>query len=247
MEITVLGCGEAFDERYPNTSVLVRSEQATFLLDCGYSVPPQVWRHLTDPNQIDAVYISHGHADHYFGLPALLGRFWEDGRTKRLVILTQSALLEPIRGLMEAGYRQLAARFQYEIEYRSAEPGRTLELCGSRFDFAPTEHSVTNYALRIRNGGTFCYSGDGMFTKESMALFKSADLVVHEAYWFEASHVHADIDGLIAMADQQSVGRLALVHVQRTLRRDPARILTAMSRAGSTNVSLPEPLARYEI
>lgn len=49
------------------------------------------------------------------------------------------------------------------------------------------------------------------------------------------------------MADQQAVRRLALVHVQRTLRRDPTEILTAMAHAESADVSLPEPLAHYEI
>lgn len=247
MEITILGCGEAFDERYPNTSVLVRLNGWTLLLDCGYSVPPQIWKHLADPNEIDLIYISHGHADHYFGLPALLGRFWEDGRTRPLTILSQAALLEPIRGVMEAGYRQLAARFRYDIDYRSAEPGKTIQVGDAVFDFAETEHSVTNYAVRIRSGKTFCYSGDGMFTKDSEALFKAADMVVHEAYWFESSHVHADIDGLIAMADQQAVRRLGLVHVQRGLRRNPGQIVTAMARAASADVSMPEPLARYEL
>ena len=87
-------------------------------------MPPQIWKHLADPNEIDLIYISHGHADHYFGLPALLGRFREESRTKPLMILSQTALLEPIRGIMEAGDRQLAARFRYDIDYRSARQDR---------------------------------------------------------------------------------------------------------------------------
>ena len=248
MEITILGCGEAFDERLPNTSILVRSQGSAMLLDCGYSVPQQVWANVVDPNEIDLIYISHPHADHYFGLPALLGRWWEDNRTKPLTILSRTALLDPIRALMESGYQQLAARFRYDIDYRGAEPGKTVELCGAAFDFAQTEHSVTNYAVRIRaEGKTFCYSGDGMYTKESIALFSHADLLVHEAYWFESTHVHADIDGLISVADREEVRRLALVHVQRRIRREPAPVLTAMARAKNVDVTLPEPLARYEV
>jgi ribonuclease Z len=248
MEITILGCGEAFDERLPNTSVLVRSQHAAMLLDCGYSIPPRVWATVPDPNEIDLIYISHPHADHYFGLPALLGRWWEDNRTKPLTILARTALLDQVRGLMEAGYFQLASRFRYDIDYRSAEPDKTVELGGATFRFAQTEHSVTNYAVRIQaENKSVCYSGDGMYTKESVALFARSDLLIHEAYWFESSHVHADIDGLISVADREQVRRLALVHVQRAIRREPAPLLAAMARANNTQVSLPEPMAVYDI
>jgi ribonuclease BN (tRNA processing enzyme) len=248
MEITILGCGEAFDERLPNTSILVRSRGGAMLLDCGYSIPPQVWKTVADPNEIDLIYISHPHADHYFGLPALLGRWWEDNRTKPLTILSRTDLLDPIRALMESGYLQLASRFRYDVNYHSAEPGKTVKLCDAAFDFAQTEHSVTNYAIRIQTEGkAFCYSGDGMYTKDSIGLFSGVDLLVHEAYWFESTHVHADIDGLIAVADREAVDRLALVHVQRIIRREPAPVLAAMARAANVDVTLPEPLARYEI
>jgi ribonuclease BN (tRNA processing enzyme) len=247
MQATILGCGEAFDERYPNTSILLRARGMTVLLDCGYSVPPRIWEYVADPDEIDIVYISHPHADHYFGLPALMGRFWEDGRKKPLVVLSQPAVLEQIRSTMELGYRNLASRFLYDLDYRSAALGSNVELCGASFDFAQTQHSVTNYAVRIGvEGRAFCYSGDGMFTNESTHLFAGADLLVHEAYWFEESPVHADIDGLIGMANRQNVRRLALVHIQRRIRREPGQILTAMSRSKGAEVSLPEPGVTFE-
>ncbi len=248
MKAEILGCGEAFDERLPNTSILLRAGSTTALLDCGYSVPPRVWSAVGGADEIELIYISHPHADHYFGLPPLLGRMWEDGRTKPLVILSQAAVLDQLRTLMEYGYRSLSTRFKYAIDYRAAEPGTTSDVCGASFDFAQTNHSVTNYAVRIRTEGkSFCYSGDGMFTKESTELFADADLLVHEAYFFESSPVHADIGSLIAMAEQQRVNRLALVHIQRILRREPTQIVAAMARAQVSKVSLPEPGAVFEI
>lgn len=248
MQATLIGCGEAFDERFPNTSVLLRRRGASMLFDCGYSVPPSLWRTLADPNEIDLIYISHPHADHYFGLPALLGRMWEEDRKRPLTILSQPPVLEQIRALLEFGYRQLASRFAYDIDYRPAEQGKTLDFLGASFDFARTQHSVTNLAVRVRDGGkTFCYSGDGMFTPASRELFRGADLLVHEAFWFEQSAVHADIDGLIALADSEQVARMALVHVQRRLRREPARIVAAMSRAARSTVTLPEPGETFEL
>ena len=245
MEAILLGCGEAFDEDLPNTSVLLKFS-STLLLDCGFSVPPQVWRAVPDANTIDAVYISHAHADHYFGLPALLGRMWEDGRTKPLSLISQAAVLDQIREALELGYRGLPARFRYSIEQQAVAPGQTLRIGDASLDFAHTSHPSPNLAIRIEaEGKKVCYSGDGMFTDASRRLFCGADLLIHEAYSFERIPVHADIGRLIEMAEQEGVRRLALVHVQRDLRRNPERILRAIQR--KPHFDLPEPASRIEI
>jgi len=246
MEAVILGCGEAFDERLPNTSILLRAG-ATWLLDCGYSVPPQIWRAVPGADAIDILYLSHPHADHYFGLPALLGRMWEDGRTRPLAILGQRVVLEQARQLVELGYRGLAARFAYPIEWRDISAGKALELAGATVHFAPTTHSAPNLAIRIEQADlAFCYSGDGMFTGASAELCRSANLVVHEAYAFEPLPIHTDIPRLIEMAAGQRAQRLALVHVQRSLRRDPDRIARALAETGG-RVSMPEPLCRIAL
>ena len=43
LRVEVLGCGEAFDETLPNTSLLVNTGALKMLLDCGYSVPQRFW------------------------------------------------------------------------------------------------------------------------------------------------------------------------------------------------------------
>lgn len=228
MEVTIIGCGEAFDERFPNTSVHVQGP-ISMLFDCGYSVPPAIWQSGIAANDIDLIYISHAHADHYFGLPPLLGRMWEDGRTKPLTIISQPAVLGQIRDLLDYGYRTLQKRFAYPVDYRAAEP---CEIAGVSFTFAPTAHSVTNLAVRAEAGGkAFCYSGDGMFTDASRALVTGADLLVHEAFQFEPSPVHADIPSLQKMAAEQQVRQLAMVHVQRTVRKQ-LEVTTALPVPG---------------
>lgn len=245
MEAILLGCGEAFDEDLPNTSVLLKFS-ATVLLDCGFSAPPQVWKAVPDASAIDAVYISHAHADHYFGLPALFGRMWEEGRTKPLTLISQAAALDQIREALELGYRGLSARFEYSIEYQAAAPGQSLRIGDASLDFAHTSHPSPNLAIRMAaEGKNVCYSGDGMFTDASRRLFSGADLLIHEAYSFERLPAHADIGRLIEMAEQEGVRRLALVHVQRDLRRHPEPILRAIQQR--PHFELPEPTRRIEI
>ncbi|MCX6722879.1 MAG: MBL fold metallo-hydrolase [Candidatus Staskawiczbacteria bacterium] len=86
MKIIFLGVGEAFDENLPNNSQLIITDKTKLLLDCGFTVPPQLWKYNPDYNFLDAIYISHQHADHYFGLPAILLRMWEGGREKDLLL-----------------------------------------------------------------------------------------------------------------------------------------------------------------
>ena len=83
VEVTFLGVGEAFDEKLTNTSVLVKVEEGCsnvrLLMDCGFTVPSQFWREGLHVDALDAVWISHFHGDHFFGVPALLVRFLEEG------------------------------------------------------------------------------------------------------------------------------------------------------------------------
>lgn len=246
METRILGCGEAFDERLPNTSILVDCGEL-LLLDCGFSVPPQVWEAVPDPDRIDAVYISHPHADHYFGLPALLTRMWEDNRTRPLVIVSQPAVLEMIPRQIELAYQGIAARFRFPVEYRAAEPGKPLALGHATLHFAATKHAAVNYAVRVESGGkSVCYSGDGMFSDASRKLFSGTDLLFHEAYSFENSSTHGEIGAVMEMAAAERVRRLGLVHINRKVRRESDDLIEVV-REGGAAVLLPEPGSRYEV
>ena len=89
MKVIFLGVGEAFDENNPNNSHLVLSGKTSLLLDCGFVVPYQLWKYNNDQSFLDGVYITHPHADHYFGLPALLVRMSEEKRTRQFTIICQ--------------------------------------------------------------------------------------------------------------------------------------------------------------
>ncbi len=84
MKVEFVGVGEAFDETLPNNSQILQWGDSRLLIDCGYSIPHAFWKHHPDSEYLDAIYISHRHADHYFGLPSILVRMAEDGRKKKL-------------------------------------------------------------------------------------------------------------------------------------------------------------------
>ncbi len=68
MDITVIGCGNAFSERNFNQSFVVEEDGRKLLIDCGYQVPTALRASGIDFKKIDDIYISHLHADHNGGV-----------------------------------------------------------------------------------------------------------------------------------------------------------------------------------
>lgn len=68
MQITVVGCGNAFSADNFNQSFLVEEDGRKMLIDCGYQVPQALAFEGIDFKEIDDIYISHLHSDHVGGL-----------------------------------------------------------------------------------------------------------------------------------------------------------------------------------
>lgn len=226
MKIIFIGVGEACDERYPNTSLLLSIQSfsgrpQSILFDCGFSVPMYFWKHVNDPNLLDLVWISHFHGDHFLGLPALLLRMWEMGRTKQLVIMGQRDVRRIVTSAMELAYPGFMSRFRFEIRFVECEPGIDMDTIDLQWSFAETEHSRRNLHIALKSPeGTFCYSGDGRPTSESINITKNANILVHEAFHIKPEVPgHGTIYAVIEAARKAEVKYLALVHVQRDVRK----------------------------
>ncbi len=246
MKIIFLGVGEAFDEKIPNNSHLILSK-TNILLDCGYSVPRQLWRFNSDQSFLDAIYISHRHADHYFGIPALLVRMWEEKRKNSLTIICQKGLKKIIEELIEYGYQRFSNKFEFDVDFIEVEDSQTIQFNELKLSFAPTIHSVSNLAIKISDGkNTVCYSGDGTFNERTEKLYKNSDLVIHEAYSFDKKIAgHGCITDLISMAKKNNIRCLALTHLQRELRKKEIDRIKEKISNEKIKIIIPNPLDEY--
>jgi ribonuclease BN (tRNA processing enzyme) len=68
MKITVIGCGNAFSMINFNQSFLLEENGKKMLIDCGSRVPLALINSGIKLSDLDAIYISHAHADHIGGL-----------------------------------------------------------------------------------------------------------------------------------------------------------------------------------
>lgn len=248
MKAIFLGVGEACDELLPNTAVLVETETSgvrrSVLLDCGFTVPPLYWRQGVDQEELDALWLSHFHGDHFFGTPALILRFWEMKRRKPLIILGHAGVEEIVVQTMNLAYPNFLEKLTYLLEFIPVEPGRSLQAAGLTWDFAVNNHGQRDLAVRIDDGkNSLFYSGDGLFTPETIALAQGCDLAVHEAFKLvEPISGHGSVSQCIDFARKANVACLALVHVQRDERRERyEEILRFIDSIDDLHILLPEP------
>ena len=234
MDVYFIGVGEACDSAHGNTSVRIKTDHGVqVLLDCGFSVPHHYFRVSDDPDELDLVWISHFHGDHYFGMPLLLLGFWEMGRTRPLTVAGQIGVAEKVLTALDMAYSGFAAKLSYEINFLEIEPGPARRFSGLTLQTVQTFHSQRNLGLLlVDDAKKMYYSGDGRPSEDVARLVRGCDLVIHGAFQLrDEVHSHGSIAGCLRLAESADIKRFALVHLDRRCRKDEEQsILEVLER-----------------
>lgn len=244
MRITFAGVGEAFDETLPNTSILFQTQTCSLLADCGFTAATAFWRVADNPMDLDGIYISHFHGDHFFGLPALFIRFIDGGRTKPLIIFGQPGVEERVRGAMDLAYAGTLAKSGLQIEFIECTPESDHFFEDMRLRFAYGDHPKPCLGLRVDSGDLSAfYSGDGRPTADTLELAKGCTLVAHESFSLDPiTPGHGTVDSSIAFARETGARGLALVHMNREVRHSNAeKVRKMIAEVEDMRVLLPMP------
>ena len=232
MKITFLGVGEAFDETQTNVCLLVEAAGRRMLMECGANAPSVVWKKSTRADYLDGIFVSHFPAAHTFGLPALVMRMWEDGRTRPFYLFGPVGSQRYIERMMKMAYPSMVEKLPFTLRFRELQRSHRWDDWNLRV--VSTRHSVPNLGLRLEAGSpqkVFCYSGDGMFTPTAAKLYTGADLLVHEAYLEDGqTKTHCSLVQLERLQDLARPKQMALVHLQRNLRKQKDDILKRYRR-----------------
>jgi ribonuclease Z len=117
-------------------ALLVRRGGERILFDCGEGTQRQLVRSVGLAD-LDGVFLTHFHADHWLGLPGMLKTFDLRGRDRPLSIHGPPGLRELIAlGLRAAG------RVRYELQLVELIAGDVLERDGYRIGAVPVSHRV---------------------------------------------------------------------------------------------------------
>src|SRR5512142_1217514 len=87
IRIVFLGTGAAAPTRQRNvSSVAAVLDGSVLLFDCGEATQHQLLRSAVRSGSLDAVFITHLHGDHLFGLPGLLATLGLNARSAPLTV-----------------------------------------------------------------------------------------------------------------------------------------------------------------
>ncbi len=154
LRVVILGAGGSSPPPgYAGPAVLVDDGGSRLLLDCGESCLSRLRLLGYNPCDVDAVYVTHAHIDHWAGVfPLMVARCAEGCRA--LVIHAHPAVAEALRPMIES------------IAPRCAEPrveaSEEFTVGRMRVVLAETSHSAPNYAAIVVVDGEakLVYTGD---------------------------------------------------------------------------------------
>ena len=213
MRLTVLGgCGAWPEANRACSGYLIEHDGFRLLVDPGYATVPRLLE-VTSADQVNAVFVSHGHPDHCADLsPLLRARVLGAGDPPVLPVYTLPGALDAVLALDRPGMLDDAYRL-HEFE------------AGSAFDIGPfaartclLPHWVPNAGVRLSADRVLTYTGDCGPTPALVDLARDADLLLAEATHLdpvpEDSREYLTSARLAGrQAQQAGVKRLLLTHL----------------------------------
>jgi ribonuclease BN (tRNA processing enzyme) len=257
MKVTVLGKSPSYtDAGGACSGYLVEEDGATVLLDCGNGVFGKLRAHA-DYCAVDAVVISHLHADHFLDVvPYAYGLIYAP-RQQPVPVDRWPGTDTPARPLLYAprGAREVFRRItgtwgsedliERAFDLHEYEAGDELEIGALRARFHRVQHFLpdTNAIelVSTRGGGRIVYGADTAPCDELVAFARGADLLL-----IEATLPRPERDGVRghltpaeagAHARRAGVRRAVLVHISDELDRAWAESTASEAFGGPVRVA----------
>jgi ribonuclease Z len=145
LDVVFLGTsGSMPTARRSAAATLVRRGGERLLVDCGEGTQRQLLRSEVGLVDLEEIFLTHYHADHYLGLPGLLKTFSLRGREVPLTLYGPQGLRELLSTL-----RRIFGRLSYPLEVVELAAGDDLQRDGYRIEVFELRHGVAaaGYAL----------------------------------------------------------------------------------------------------
>jgi ribonuclease BN (tRNA processing enzyme) len=177
MRLSVLGaCGAWPQAGDACSGYLVEHDGFRLLLDVGYATVPRLLRKIP-ADQVDAVFVSHGHPDHCADLnPLLRARALGDRSSPPLPVYAPPAALDAVLALDRPEMLGKA----YVLH--DALPGTPFDIGPFRAETRLLPHWEPNAGIRlVADGRVLVYTGDTGPSRDVVELATEADLLLAEA------------------------------------------------------------------
>lgn len=212
----LLGTGAVVTDAHRTTTMLaIETERGLIAVDCGGDVVQRLLAQGLDPLSLDALIVTHEHADHVGGFPLMMERLWVMGRRAPLDVYGILPALAQVRRVHDAFDTSAWEGYPGYVEHVIAQsPGTpVLDAIGLRVTATPGAHAVPVVALRFETeaGGALTYACDTAPNAEVTALAHGTQVLVHEA----TGHgpIHSSAQQAARTASEVGADQLVLVHL----------------------------------
>ncbi len=190
MRLTVLGKSPSWSDAGGACSgYLVQDENTTVLLDCGNGVFGKL-REVCDYGAVDAVVVSHLHADHILDLvPFSYALTYAPNRgTARPALHAPAGAGETFRRITGAWNSEGLVEGAFDLREYAVED--VLAIGALRIRFAAVPHYVPTHAIEVRSpgGARLTYGADHGPSPELVSFARDTDVLVIEASIPEPEH-----------------------------------------------------------
>jgi ribonuclease BN (tRNA processing enzyme) len=241
MRLTVVGCAGSFPgPDSPASCYLLEADGFRLVIDFGNGSlgALQKYSGLFD---IDAVCLSHLHADHCVDLYSYsVARSYSPAGVQPAIPVYGPAGSAERMSLIHgpSGDDGLMKRFTFE----TLAPGR-MTIGPFDVQLAHVNHPVETFAFRFSHGGrSLVYTGDTGETEAVPELAAGADVFLSEAAFLEGPNLppnlHLTARQAAAYASRAGVGTLILTHLQPWNNLDDARAEAASAFTGDLDIAV---------
>ena len=217
MRVTVIGCAGSFPgPDSPASCYLFEADGFRLVVDMGNGALGVLQRYATIAG-IDAVLLSHLHADHCVDLYAyrIARRYAPDGPMPAIPVYAPSGALERLARIH--GFDDDDGMAE-QFDFLTLRPGR-LSIGPFAVEAAHVNHPVEAFGFRLSAGGTsVAYSGDTGASDELVRLATGADLALFDASFLTTQvgrppNIHLTAREAAEHAIRAGVEHLVLTHL----------------------------------
>ena len=262
MRVTVLGKSPSWQDAGGACSgYLVQENDTAVLVDCGNGVFSKL-RQRIDYVDVDAVVLSHLHADHFLDLIPYSYALTYAPRQQPVPVPPWPGTDEPARPRLIAppGARKLFRRvvgawgnedlIENAFALEEYEESSTPEVGPLKLSFRSVPHFTETFAIRITNGkGTLAYGADSRPSEEVVDFARDSDLFIVEATLPRPERTgvrgHLTPEEAGEHARDAGVGRVVLTHISDELDATWAR--DQASQAFGRRVDVAHEGAVYDV
>lgn len=232
MKLVFIGTGSAFSVggNYHSNMYFENDQKKRFLFDCGSDIRHALYDLQMTHSDIDAIYISHLHADHVGGLEWIAFQTYFDPKNKRkLPLYIEEELgIELWENVLKGGLsslENLQTTLSTFFEVHSFPKNGSFTWEGIQFKSFPLKHVISNHKECICNGlkaeidgKNILISADTQFPQPNDILYKEyekADIIFHDCETMPfKTNVHPHYTDLITL-DPKIKSKMWLYHYQK--------------------------------